>query len=283
MKLGGVPYFGMLLCAACGREPTSTTTVLGNGVARVGPVSIAEPVVRDVALKSAVAPRPALDELIADALVATSGQAEGMDRSSPASWGRSVALARRVVMAAASEASARGAPSTAELEVVRVAHALVTRSTRVSADRARGLAEAIRKAVTGSSSVDEFEARAKAIPHSDAQVLVERLDGFQADGLLATGRGEFDRVFVAAAFALRSPAELSPVVETRFGWHVIFLVARQPPGDGAPPQSRDGLATAVMELRARTTLQAILRARGERSPIALDGAADSLMARVGEP
>jgi hypothetical protein len=283
MKLAAMLYFGLLLCAACGREPVSTTTVLGNGVARVGAVSIAGPVVRDVALKSAVAPRRALDELIADALVATSGQAEGMDRSSPASWARSAALARRVVMASASEASARGAPSDQELEVVRVAHALVMRSLRVSADRARGIAEAIRKAVLGSPGVDEFEARAKAIPHSDAQVVVERLDEFQADGLLATGRGELDRVFVAAAFALRSPAEVSPVVETRFGWHVIFLVARRPPGDGAPQQSRDGLASAIIELRARTTLQAILRARAEKSPIALDGAADTLLARVSEP
>jgi hypothetical protein len=230
-----------------------------------------------------VAPRRALDDLIADALVAAAGQSEGVDRSSPASWARSVALARRVVLASLSEASARGAPSDQELDVVHVAHALVMRGPRVSVESARGVAEAVRRAVIGSPGVEEFEARAKAVPHSGAQVHVERLDGFQADGRLEAGRGEIDSVFVAAAFALRIPTEISPVVETKFGWHVIFLVARKPPGELSPEQSHESLASAVVELRARTALQAILRARIERSPIEMFGAADSLLARVSEP
>jgi hypothetical protein len=188
-----------------------------------------------------------------------------------------------VVLAALSEASARGAPSDQELDVVHVAHAVVMRGSRVSVDSARGVAEAIRRAAIGSPGVEEFEARAQAVPHSGAQVHVERLDGFQADGRLETGSGEIDRVFVAAAFALRIPTEISPVVETKFGWHVIFLVARKPPGELSPEQSHESLASAVVELRARTALQGILRARIEKSPIEMFGAADSLLARVSEP
>jgi hypothetical protein len=159
----------------------------------------------------------------------------------------------------------------------------VLRTSRISGDRARDIAEAIRKAVIGARTVDEFETRVRAVPHSDAQVLVERVEPFQADGRVETGQAEFDRTFVAAAFAMRSPADISPVIQTKFGWHVIFLVARLPPTAPPSKETHDDLAAAVVDLRARTALQTVLAARIERSPIELVAGAESLLARVREP
>ncbi len=45
-------------------------------------------------------------------------------------------------------------------------------------------------------------------------------------GELTFGRGMMDPVFEAAAFALRTPGEMSPVIESSFGFHIIQLVRR---------------------------------------------------------
>ncbi len=48
----------------------------------------------------------------------------------------------------------------------------------------------------------------------------------QKGGELTFGRGLMDPVFEATAFALRTPGEISDVIETSFGFHIIQLVRR---------------------------------------------------------
>lgn len=45
-------------------------------------------------------------------------------------------------------------------------------------------------------------------------------------GEISFGRGMMDPVFEAAAFALKTPGEISPVIESAFGYHIIRLVKR---------------------------------------------------------
>lgn len=252
-------------------------------MARVGAITISPALVAQVSKASATSPRKALEVLVADALAAAAARSMGLDREAVAGWPSSVALARRVSIRAMEDALGEGAPRDDELQYLRVAHAIVLRASRVSGDRAVAVATAIRQAVSGARSVGEFEARAKAIPHSDAQVLVEHLDPFGADGRSEAGTGELDPSFVAAAFLLRTPADISPIIETRFGWHVIFLSERVAPDGASLDQRRIDLARPVTELRARGRVEALVASRRHTVPVDIAGAAESLMAEVRSP
>jgi hypothetical protein len=272
------------LAFACERPPPPPrASSLGSDAARVGGIGISPGLVAQVSRASAIPPREALQGLVGDALAASAARSMGLDRESRVAWSSSVALARRVSLRAMDDASSRGAPRDEELQNLRVAHAIVLRSTRVSADRALAVAGAIQRAASGARSVEDFEARAKAVPHSDAQVLVERLDPFGPDGRTVPGGGELDPTFVAAAFLLSTPAEVSPVVETRFGWHVLFLVERTVSDEASTAQRRSDLTQSVFELRARGKMESLVRSRRQTVPIEVAGAAEALMAEVRSP
>ncbi len=229
----------------------------------------------------AVSSRRALDDLVSDALAATAAKAAGIDRRSDVTWETTSLLARAVARRSVADAAAGGPPTPEELESVEVAHALVRRSSRVPEARAMAVASAIRAAAEGARSVDDFEARANATPHADSQVVVERLPAFRADG--RSESASFDASFVAAAFGLSSPGSISPVVETVFGWHVLYLVERKAPDRSLSAEDGARLASAVHELRARAALDSLLRARRQASRIEVLGDADTLLAEVKVP
>jgi peptidyl-prolyl cis-trans isomerase C len=273
-----------LLAASCQSQPQSSpvsaASALGGDVARVGETTIPAAVVSAVSAASSESPRDALEAVVRDALAAGAARAAGLDRIADVAWATRAALARQVVRRSMAASAAEGPPRPGELENVQVAHAVVLRSARLPEAREVAIADAIRSKVDGASSVDEFERRAAATPHADAQVVVEQLAAFGADGRSSTG--EIDASFVAAAFGLHSPGELSGVVETRFGWHVIFLVGRTAPeGDNAGRS--DDLAASVAELRARGRLESFFRERRRTSRIEVLGVADSMMAEVKVP
>jgi hypothetical protein len=278
-----------LMCACRAPTPSEGPSSLGGDAARVGTTNIPVAVVSAVFRASSQSVRKALDSLVADALAAAGARNEDLARKGGAPWATSAVLARRVALQSIRDAAAEGPPKPDELEDVRVVHAVVMRSARVPEARAVAVADAIRRAVEGSRSADEFEKRANATPHADAQVTVERLAPFGADGRWASGEGgAVDGSFAAAAFGLRVPAQVSPVVETRFGWHVIFLMDRSAPQEaaGAATDRRTdlaSLASAVEEMRARGWIESRLRTRRRASHIEILGDADALIAEVKVP
>lgn len=270
----------VVLAAGCRQETRSPpSSPLGGALARAGTADVAPSLVSRVARRKSESARSALSDLLSDALAAEAARASGMNEDPRVDWAVQAALARRVVRQSMDDAAAQGPARPDELDALRVVHAVVLRSARVPEMASIVVAEAIRRAVEGATSPDDFEARAKATPHGDARVLVERLPAFGADGQSAGGG--FDPSFVAAAFALRRPGELSPVIATRFGWHVIYLFDRSPPAD--PVERARSLEPAIRALRSRQILASLLRARRSATRIEVLASAEPMMAEAKVP
>lgn len=118
-------------------------------------------------------------------------------------------------------------------EQVRVRHVLI----RKEAEGAKAKAEALLKELKAGA---DFEAVAKA--QSD-----DKGSGARGGDLGWAGRGRMVKPFEDASFALQTPGQLSDVVETQFGFHVIQLVERKAAG----PRSFDEVkATLLRETEA---------------------------------
>jgi len=269
-----------LALGACARAapPTEVSTSLNGAIARVGSVALPPTLVAEVASAKGLPARSAVEGLVRDALAAQGSLARGIDRDPVVSWQSTSVLARRVPEHLFDAAEQQGPPSDDELALVSVVHAVVMRSSNLREEDAVAMAEAIRQAVIGAHSVEEFQARARAVAHPHAEVTAEPVAPFGADGL-DSGGGELDPGFVAAAFALRAPHETSPIVASPFGWHVIQLVERKPPDGSLSDRARE-LASAVVRMRARMQVDAVLRARRRLVKVEISGAAAALMAQA---
>jgi hypothetical protein len=269
-----------LVFAACGQAPppAEASASLNGAVARVGSVVLPPSLVADVARAKASSARAAVGDLVRDALVAQGAVAQGFERVPSVSWQSSAALARRVPDHLSEGAGAQGPPTDDDLALVSVVHAVVMRSANLREEDALAMAGAIRLAVVGVHSADDFQARAGAVAHPHAQVIVQPIGPFDATGRDSSG-GQLDAGFVAAAFALRAPFQTSPIITTPFGWHVIQLVERTAPGGSRVDRARD-LGPAVVRMRARMQVDELLRARAQRVKVEISGAADALMAQA---
>ncbi len=101
--------------------------------------------------------------------------------------------------------------------------------TAVLVDRARAKAEAARialLALTETRGESQIRAAVLALPDG-ASYRVEPISGFDASGADGTPGG-FDPTFAATASQLANVDDVSPVVQTPFGFHVIVLVRRDP-------------------------------------------------------
>ena len=107
-----------------------------------------------------------------------------------------------------------------EPERLDLVHVLIKAVGRTEQD-AEALAERIRQqAVSGEKTLEEL-----ALEHTDER---DARDNRRDGRLKNVRRGTTVPTFEEAAFALTKPGEISPVVKTPFGWHVIKLVERKP-------------------------------------------------------
>jgi hypothetical protein len=273
---------GASLLSACSRGgpgPSSTGPLASGEVARVGSETLSAALVADVARAQGLNVRAAATELVDDALTAGVARSLGMEEQPGVRFACTTALARRVIREVAASASNLGPPTDDELSALTVVHAIVLRVGSASDEARLGLALAIRQAVLGSTSPDDFVGRAAAVPHAGMMVKIERVPNFGADGAMPGGGG-VDASFVAAAFALQSTHDVSPVIETPFGWHVMRLIERVAPPPGAIEERRHDLAAAVLSMRARGALDALLRDRRRKTEVSVAPEAVALTAML---
>jgi hypothetical protein len=254
--------------------PPVAKATLGGAIAQVGGLPIDSTLVAAVARDRGLPAPDALDALVEDALLAQGARERHLDERPDTRRALQASLAARLVTAMETEARERGPASAAERSALEVVHAVVIRKPGVPWEVTIGLAKALEAAVQGAPSTETFEERAQKLPHPGLRVAVERIGPFGADGRLPDGTA-LDRAFVAAAFALERPGDESPIVATRFGWHVIRLIARSAATDAGAGAAE--LSPAVMELRVRGTLQSVLRAGREKNRVELEGAVDELL------
>jgi peptidyl-prolyl cis-trans isomerase C len=127
-------------------------------------------------------------------------------------------------------------------EQVRVRHILVSAKACEAEARARDLLAQARQPGA------DFAALAKANSDDPGSAARGGDLGFSA-------RGKMAPAFEAAAFALKQPGDLSDVVKTEFGYHVIRLEERKPASRQPFEAVREGMVKSLAEGEARNRRQ----------------------------
>jgi hypothetical protein len=149
--------------------------------------------------------------------------------------------------------------------------------------QARAVAAKIRDAVANATSAKQFKAHAKAVPRDGVKVRIENLAPVTADGRVVSSRwppATFASEFAQAAHALRQVGDISPVVKTPFGYHVIFLVERVPEKRVPHAQRVEALRDAIYEERGVEQLKRLLEDRQQSIGVSVELSAPELMRQV---
>jgi peptidyl-prolyl cis-trans isomerase C len=302
----GAAFALLALAATCGcgeaaGPPAAAISALPSGtLARVQSELVSATSVARVAERQGVAPREALSRLLSDALLASEARAVAAPGIVPTI--ERAAASRALLEKIAADAVAAGPATQAEIDAlvserwteldrpdgVRTTHAVVLNTDAGRDARARVVAGAVLAAAKDATSADDFEKRAKSVAADGFEIRVEALPPVTADGRAFERKdqsflpypGTFDEDFSRAAIQLKHPGELSPIVKSAFGYHVIRLVERIPGLRVPKAELQTALETEVRTRRAaRARLELLTKLRAG-SVVQIDRAVDDLTASV---
>jgi hypothetical protein len=250
-------------CAERPKEPVVAPLETGDletgVVARVGRELIVADEVARIAAAQGVGVVAARDAAIRDALYAEQAKVEGVDTERATQLIVNAALGRRMLRRMLDDADRAGPVTDEELERVmqrrwleldrpegfRVVHAVV--KTKEGADeaaraRAEVVARSVREAVLPVSEkakstplsrdaadpiVDAFKRAVDLVARDGFEIKVEALDPVAADGrVLSLEGGGYEKPFAEGASKLVARGDLSDVVLTPYGCHVLLLLER---------------------------------------------------------
>jgi parvulin-like peptidyl-prolyl cis-trans isomerase-like protein len=271
-----------------------------GAVGQAGSELVSAKTVSRIEAGQGVTAREALGFALSDALFAHAARSN-LTTAATRSLERA-ASARALLEQLLHEAELAGPPTSQELaevlqdrwaelnrpDAVRTTHAVVVNDKAERDAAAHELAEELAAALAGTTSSEQlirtaqdfpsqgFEIRAETLPFvtADGRVLIRRDTGFVAD------RGTFDVDFARAASAIAVPGELSGVVKSAFGYHVIRLDERAL-GMSVPESELPSLlGPEVLQRRAKRARRELLARLKAGAAVQVDRAADDLTARV---
>jgi hypothetical protein len=131
------------------------------------------------------------------------------------------------------------------------------------------LAQRIVEAVKGATNVEQFASLGRAV-ETDLRVIVEPAPTVAADGRVVpinTEEAQFestDSAFAEAATNLRTAGDISGVVATKNGFHVLYAMDVYPAVSIPVSEARRALTKAVLAERLDARLQKLKEARKEK-------------------
>lgn len=277
---------------ACGGEHAPTETrapdpvvaaLGGTTVARVGTFSVDRSLVVTVARAQHVPASLALQHLVDDVLLAEAAKKQrpyddpGVRLAEASTLARSLLTRLRVSSLATpftdQEISAMLPGYWVELErpeMRLVIHALVDKTTSNAAEIARTLQKDLADAngETPEKSEAQFGARAKALKLNPA-LRIEKF-AIVADGRFAKVNGGvvLDE-FTKGAFAIPQVLGTSDVVQTEYGFHVIRLLAKEPPLTATREEKLAKMHTDLVAARVRVAHEDLLKKLHEGAKVSI--------------
>lgn len=282
--------------ASVTERPSDTQAALGGSVAaRIDGEAIPLSLVEAVAQAQHVSAKDAARKIIDDEIAANSARKRGLDQRLPTSWNLTATRGRIMADRLRDAATKAGPPTDEEVArlserhweevdrpaTVGVMHAIAIRPKNPAmALEAKQVGEALLAATKDATSDEDFEAKAKAVPHSkDIETRVERLPEFTKDGRVVGGGG-MDATFSAAAHAIPSVGAMSGIVETKFGWHVIRLLGRTPPRQMPLEDRRRAFAEEVVAMRGSDAVSGLMKELMAKTRVEVSPSAAALMQSV---
>jgi peptidyl-prolyl cis-trans isomerase C len=303
--------------AATSGPPPERGTLAEGLVARAGREEVTADSVARIARAQVIGPELARERAIRDALFAAEARARGLDASPDVERSVDALLARRLLQQMLVAADAQGPVTDEELRLAtarrwleldrpegfRTVHAVVRVAAGADATtraRAEQVARAIRADVLSATAVarehpapvparpadvekdpavEEFRRAAGAGAREGLEVLVETLPPVAADGrMLTLDGGNLDEGFARAAASLAGRGDLSEVVSTSYGAHVILLLERTPSSIVPAEERRSRVREEVLWSRASAARAALLE--GLRRDVVVERSADALLVLV---
>lgn len=293
---------GLFAFSACsGSERAHRTEVAPGAVISVAGEPIASESIVAVSVARGIPASEAAGALLTDAILARAFRVAQPDY---AAYLRRTGLARRLSEKLMRRAKEQGPPTSAEVEALterywwqldrpvasRTIHAVVLSENADEAGAAKALAERIRVRVANAGTVERFRELAEQLAAQAAEqmnadgltVRVEQLlavtpDGRAVDPARPPAPGSSTQRYAlevaAAANVLEHVGEVSPVVQSKFGYHVLMLSERIPSRRVPLDVRREKLAPEVYDQRARGLQETVLQRWRSELRIEIDRAA----------
>ncbi len=248
----------------------------------------------------------ASERLIELRLLGLQAAAGGLERGRYSAVRRGV-FGRALLEQLKAEANAKGPPTTKELATVtqerwvdhdrpaasRVSHVVVVVKQGQSEQEAKTLSSELYLRLRSVKTVDAFLSAAREVKVPGLELRVESLPFVTVDGrglarnpegkLVADGM-EYVVEFAQAAAAIPATEQLSPVVRSQFGFHILWLEERLPEQRVSAEERMRLLGPEVLSRRAREAMQGIVARQRSQQPVVIERAVlDTLQRARVEP